>query len=135
MSNSEIKSLRLSERKIKCIKSLAFEIFNGNIDFNSYLYKAYKKLKDEIYNNPEKKQKVEDFEKLRYEVQLMAYTGEAKDEEKNKKLEEMYMTLVENKDIKKQEIISKVEYIKVKDDTCEAKLEAIEKLQDIIYIK
>ena len=30
----------------------------------------------------------------------MAYTGEAKDEEKNKKLEEMYMTLVENKDIK-----------------------------------
>lgn len=43
VSNSEIKSLRLSERKIKCIKSLAFEIFNGNIDFNSYLYKAYKK--------------------------------------------------------------------------------------------
>ncbi len=41
----------------------------------------------------------------------------------------------ENKDIKKQEIISKIEYIKVKDDTCEAKLEAIEKLQDIIYIK
>ena len=30
----------------------------------------------------------------------MAYAGEAKDEEKNKKLEEMYMTLVENKDIK-----------------------------------
>ena len=41
----------------------------------------------------------------------------------------------ENKDIKKQEIISKVEYIKVKDDTCEAKLEVREKLQDIIYIK
>ena len=63
-------------------------------------YKAFKKLKDEIYNNPEKKQKVEDFEKLRYEVQLMEYTGEKKDEEKNKKLEEMYTTLVENKDIK-----------------------------------
>ena len=30
----------------------------------------------------------------------MAYAGEAKDEEKNKKLEERYMTLVENKDIK-----------------------------------
>ena len=30
----------------------------------------------------------------------MAYTGEQKDEEKNKKLEEMYKTLVENKDIK-----------------------------------
>ena len=37
VSNSEIKSLGLSERKIKCIKSLAFEIVNGNIDFNSYL--------------------------------------------------------------------------------------------------
>ena len=63
-------------------------------------FKLYKKRKDEIHNDTEKKQKVEDFEKLRYEVKLMAYAGEAKDEEKNKKLEEMYMTLVENKDIK-----------------------------------
>lgn len=36
---------------------------------------------------------------------------------------------------KKQEIITKIEYIKVKDDTCEAKLEAIQELQNIIYIK
>ncbi len=48
-------------------------------------YKAYKKLKDEIQNNTEKKQKVEEFEKLRYEVQLIEYTGEKKDEEKTKK--------------------------------------------------
>ncbi len=64
-------------------------------------YKEYKKLKDEIHNNQDKKQKVEDFEKLRYEVQLMAYTGEAKDEEKNKKLEEMYATLISDENIKK----------------------------------
>lgn len=63
-------------------------------------YKLYKNRKDEIHNDPVKKQKVEEFEKLRYEVQLMTYTGETKDEEKNKKLEEMYATLVENKDIK-----------------------------------
>ena len=63
-------------------------------------YKAYKKLKTEIANDPDKKQKVEEFEKLRYEVQLMEYTGEAKDEEKNKKLQEMYVALVQNKDIK-----------------------------------
>lgn len=63
-------------------------------------YKLYKKRKDEIYNDIEKKQKVEEFEKLRYEVQIMEYAGEAKNEEKNKKLEEMYVTLVENKDIK-----------------------------------
>ncbi len=63
-------------------------------------YKAYKKLKNEIANDPDKKKKVEEFEKLRYEVQLMEYTGEAKDEEKNKKLQEMYVALVQNKDIK-----------------------------------
>lgn len=63
-------------------------------------YITYKKLKDEIHNNPSKKQKVEDFEKLRYEVQLLAYTGENKDEEKNKKLEEMYSTLISDKEIK-----------------------------------
>ena len=64
-------------------------------------YKEYKKLKDEIHNDSEKNQKVEDFEKLRYEVQLMAYTGEAKDEEKSKKLEEMYATLISDENIKK----------------------------------
>ena len=63
-------------------------------------YKQYKKRKDEIHNDANKKQKVEEFEKLRYEIQLMEYSGEEKNEEKNKKLEEMYSTLVENKDIK-----------------------------------
>ena len=63
-------------------------------------YIEYKKRKDEIQNNPEKKKQVEEFEKLRYEVQLMTYTGEKKDEEKNKKLQEMYTTLIANKDIK-----------------------------------
>ncbi len=63
-------------------------------------YKLYKKLKDEIQQDERKKQRVEEFEKLRYEVQLMTYTGEGKDEEKAKKLEEMYATLIENKDIK-----------------------------------
>ena len=63
-------------------------------------YIQYKKRKDEINNDPEKKNKVEEFEKLRYDVQLMEYTGQDKDEEKNKKLQEMYVTLVENKDIK-----------------------------------
>ena len=63
-------------------------------------YLAYKKRKDAIGQDPAKKKMVEDFEKLRYEVQLLAYTGEEKDEEKNKKLQEMYTTLIENQDIK-----------------------------------
>ena len=64
-------------------------------------YKLYKKLKDEIMANSESKKKIEDFERLRYEVQLMQYTGEKRDEEKTKKLEEMYTMLVQDEQIKK----------------------------------
>ena len=63
-------------------------------------YKGYKKLKETLMNNPDTKQKIEEFEKLRYDVQLMQYTGEAKDEEKTKKLEEMYAMLVQNTQVK-----------------------------------
>ncbi len=63
-------------------------------------YKQYKKVKTDIMSNAESKKKVEDFEKLRYEVQLAQYTGEGKDEEKAKKLEEMYGMLVQDKQIK-----------------------------------
>ena len=49
-------------------------------------YKSYKKLKDEIMSNPTLKKKIEEFEQLRYEVQLTQYTGENRDEEKNKKV-------------------------------------------------
>ena len=63
-------------------------------------YKSFKRLKNEVMSNPELKNKVEEFEKLRYDVQLMQYTGEDKDEEKTKKLEEMYAMLVQDKQIK-----------------------------------
>ena len=63
-------------------------------------YKSYKKLKDAIMSNSESKKKVEDFEKLRYDLQLMQYTGEGKDEEKAKKLEEMYAMLIQDNQIK-----------------------------------
>ena len=63
-------------------------------------YKQYKKLKDSIMADVNSKQKIEDFEKLRYDVQLMQYTGEGRDEEKTKKLEEMYAMLVQDNQIK-----------------------------------
>jgi len=63
-------------------------------------YKGYKQLKNILMNNEATKKKIEDFERLRYEVQLMQYTGEEKNEEKTKKLEEMYMVLVQDKQIK-----------------------------------
>ena len=51
-------------------------------------------------SNPTSKKKIEEFEQLRYEVQLTQYTGENRDEEKSKKLEEMYAMLVQDEQIK-----------------------------------
>lgn len=63
-------------------------------------YVEYKKAKEDLSNNPEMKQKVEDFEKIRYEVQVMAFQGEKQDEEKQKKLQEMYEILMKEPKIK-----------------------------------
>ena len=52
-------------------------------------YKEYKKIKEEIDAVPEMKAKIEDFEKTRYEVQVMSFQGEKQDEEKMKKLQEI----------------------------------------------
>ncbi len=41
-------------------------------------YKEYKSMKDEIMTNPELKSKIEEFEKLRYDIQLIQYSGEQK---------------------------------------------------------
>ena len=51
-------------------------------------YKDYKKAKEEITSNPETKSKVNDFEKLRYEVQLLDYQGKGESEDKTKKLQQ-----------------------------------------------
>ncbi len=64
-------------------------------------YKEYKSMKDEIMTNPELKSKIEEFEKLRYDIQLMQYSGEQKDEGKMKTLEDMYKILIEDEQIKK----------------------------------
>ncbi len=65
---------------------------------NEYL--EYKKAKEKVCADAELKAKIDDFEKLRYEVQLLVMQGEKQDEEKTKKLQEMYGILIENKDIK-----------------------------------
>lgn len=63
-------------------------------------YLDYKKAKQNIESNLELKNKVQEFEKTRYEVQLLTMQGNDAQEEKNKKLQEMYATLIENKEIK-----------------------------------
>ena len=63
-------------------------------------YLNYKKAKANIDNNPELKSKIEEFEKTRYEVQVLVMQGQEANEEKNKKLQEMYAILIQNKEIK-----------------------------------
>ena len=63
-------------------------------------YSDYKKAKTDLDSNPEMKKKIEEFEKIRYDVQVMAFQGEKQDEEKQKKLQEMYQILMEDQKIK-----------------------------------
>ncbi|MBP3255771.1 MAG: YlbF family regulator [Clostridia bacterium] len=63
-------------------------------------FTKYKEAKNRINENPELKQKIDDFEKLRYDIQVLAMQGKEVEDEKNKKLQEMYTILIEQKEIK-----------------------------------
>jgi len=62
-------------------------------------YQEYKKAKEGLNSNPEMKKKVEEFEKIRYDVQIMSFQGK-EDPEKMQKLQEMYNILNTDKEIK-----------------------------------
>ena len=63
-------------------------------------YIKFKEAKKNLESNNELKTKVDEFEKMRYEVQVLAMQGKEVEEEKNKKLQEMYTILIQNKEIK-----------------------------------
>ena len=63
-------------------------------------YNEYKKARQNVLANPSLKSKIEEFEKIRYDVQVLAMEKGQENPEKMKKLQEMYTILVENKDIK-----------------------------------
>lgn len=63
-------------------------------------YLEYKKAREELKSAPEMKEKVEEFEKVRYEVQVLSFQGEKQDEEKMKKLQELYEILMKDEKIK-----------------------------------
>lgn len=63
-------------------------------------YLEYKALKEKIFQNPELKAKIEEFEKIRYDVQVLSVRANEQDEEKMKKLQELYQILVDNKEVK-----------------------------------
>ena len=63
-------------------------------------YIEYKKLREELKEIAGMKEKLEEFEKTKYELQIMSFQGAAQDEDKMRKLQEMYDTLVKEPKIK-----------------------------------
>ena len=63
-------------------------------------YLEYKQVKEEIKKTPDLKEKIDEFEKIRYEEQLLAMQGEKQNDEKMKKLQELYEILVKNPSVK-----------------------------------
>ena len=67
---------------------------------NSDEYKKNKEAKERIKKKKKMKAKIEEFEKIRYESQVLAIQKGEGDSEKMQKLQQLYTILVENKDIK-----------------------------------
>lgn len=67
---------------------------------NSNEYKEYKEIKQRILQEPKLKEQIDEFEKIRYEEQLLAMQGEKQSEEKMAKLQELYKILVQNQEVK-----------------------------------
>lgn len=64
-------------------------------------YQNYKKAKEFIDLKPELKEKIMDFEKARYEAQMLTIQTGKDDEEKVKKVQELYVELIQIDDVKK----------------------------------
>ena len=73
---------------------LAYEIKNSEEYIN------YKKMKEEIKNKPELKEKLDKFEKARYEVQIEAISKGKQDIEKATDMQKLYVELISNDIIK-----------------------------------
>lgn len=71
---------------------------------NSIQYKNLKESKEKLFADAEKKELIEEFEKLKQEVQLMEIkrqnNQEIDEEDKKVKVAKLYNVLIENKDIK-----------------------------------
>lgn len=61
-------------------------------------YVNYKMAKEALSLNPEIKKKIEEFETARYEAQIIAMQTGKNDEEKTKKVQQLYIELFENQD-------------------------------------
>ena len=80
------------------------EFDTKNIEYYTDVFKNLKNARERIYEDPEKKELVEEFDKLKVEVQLMEIKQqnheEVNQEDKRIKMANLYNTLIANKDIK-----------------------------------
>ena len=63
-------------------------------------YIAYKEIKERINSNPELKSKIDEFEKVRYNVQVSALQNEGQNEEELQKLQQIYEMLMKDEILK-----------------------------------
>ena len=63
-------------------------------------YVNYKNIKTEVQNNPELKEKLEKFEKSRYEIQLASIQGEKQDNQRAIEIQNLYAELIKNETMK-----------------------------------
>ncbi len=64
-------------------------------------YIEFKNIKAEISKNPELKEKVDKFEKMRYEIQVFSLAGEEQKGEKAEEFQKLYLELIQIDEIKK----------------------------------
>ena len=77
-----------------CVNNLAKAIKD------SKEYNEFKEVKASVMKVEGLKAQIDEFEKIRYEEQLLAMQGEKQSEEKMQKLQELYNILVKNPDVK-----------------------------------
>lgn len=63
-------------------------------------FNDYKKARAQVMANTDLKSKITDFEKIRYDVQVLSMEKGEKSPEKMQKLQEMYNILVSDKEVK-----------------------------------
>ncbi len=64
-------------------------------------YVNYKMAKETLSLKPELKNKIEEFEQARYEAQIIAMQTGKSDEEKTKRMQQLYIELIENDEAKR----------------------------------
>ena len=64
-------------------------------------YVNYKMAKETLSLKPDLKKKIQEFEDARYDAQISAMQTGKSDEEKTKKMQNLYIELIENEDAKR----------------------------------